>query len=84
MSQHLEDVMVDQRIAEVASMPPVERHAAGIRLALHTASRQGRGSPSDVEGVAVNGAELRMFVVRRHGELQVEIERQPVQTRRMG
>lgn len=84
MSQHMQDVMLDQEIAEVDLLEGDARRAAGILLGLRIASRQGRGAASDVEGVVVNGAELRMFVVRKDGELQVEIERQPEQTRRMG
>jgi hypothetical protein len=41
--------------------------------------------PSGVEGVCVGGDRLRMFVVRdEDGRLQVEIERQPDLTRRLG
>ncbi len=84
MSQHLLDTMLDQEIAEVAGMTGEARREAGLRLGLRIAARQG-ALPSPVEGIAVNGAELRMFVVRdADGRLQVEIERQPDLTRRIG
>lgn len=84
MTQHLEDLMLDQEIAEVDRLSGEARREAGICLGLRIAARQG-GLPSTVESVAVNGAELRMLVVRDlDGRLQVRIERQPNLRRRLG